>query len=89
MIFWDYYYYQNPDKYILNIQKLKKAWQQKQFRDKGGLKKPYHLPLTKKTKSQLVALAEKMNISETKILEKLIEEAYQKEMLDAKGKALY
>lgn len=89
LIFWDYYYYQNPDKYILNIQKLKKAWQQKQFRDKGGLKKPYHLPLTKKTKSQLVALAEKMNISETKILEKLIEEAYQKEMLDAKGKALY
>ena len=89
LIFWDYQCYQNPDKYMLNIQKLKKAWQQKQFRDKGSPKKPYHLPLTKKTKSQLVALAEKMNISEPKVLEKLIEEAYQNEMLDEKGKALY
>lgn len=89
LIIWDLQYYDNYDKYILGIQKLKKAWQQKQFRDKGGLKKQYHLPLTKKTKSQLVGLAEKMNISETKVLEKLIEDAYQNEMLDEKGKALY
>jgi hypothetical protein len=87
--YWDFLYFENEYKYLHEINLLKKAWQQKQFRDKGGLKKPYHLPLTKKTKSQLEQLAEKMNISETKTLEKLIENAYKNEMLDEKGKACY
>lgn len=79
----------NKDKYQVKVSALKKAWQQKQFRDKGGLKKPYHLPLTKNTKSQLGALADKMNISDAKVLEKLIDDAYKNEMLDENGKALY
>ena len=87
--YWDFLYFQEEYKYLHDINLLKKAWQQKQFRDKGGLKKPYHLPLTKKTKSQLEVLAEKMNISETKVLENLIEDAYKNEMLDEKGKARY
>lgn len=87
--YWDYQYLNNQYKYLHEINALKKAWQQKQFRDKGGPKKPYHLPLTKNTKSQLEKLAEKMNISETKILEKLLDDAYKKEMLNEKGKALY
>lgn len=89
LAYWDNEFVDNKYRYEVEINTLKKAWQQKQFRDKGGLKKPYHLPLSKKTKSQLEILAEKMNISETKVLEKLIEGAYKNEMLDEKGKALY
>lgn len=89
MAYWDNKFLINKYKCIIEINTLKKAWQQKQFRDKGGLKKPYHLPLTKKTKSQLEALAEKMDISESKTLERLIEDAYNHEMLDNKGKTLY
>lgn len=87
--YWDHQYYNNEYKYLHDINLLKKAWQQKQFRDKGGLKKPYHLPLTKNTKSQLGALADMMNISEAKVLEKLIDDAYKNEMLNEKGKARY
>lgn len=87
--YWDFNYFKDRFECEVKINSLKKAWQQKQFRDKGGLKKSYHLPLTKNTKSQLGALAEKMNISEAKVLEKLIEDAYKNEMLDEKGKALY
>lgn len=87
--FWDDFHFNSPDKYELEINKLKKAWQQKQFRDNGGTKKQYHLPLTKNTKSQLADLAAKLNISEYKVLEKLIEDAYKNEMLDASGKKAY
>jgi hypothetical protein len=89
MAYWDYEFLINKYRCIIEINTLKKAWQQKQFRDKGGLKKPYHLPLTKNTKSQLGALADMMNISEAKVLEKLIDDAYKNEMLDEKGKARY
>lgn len=87
--YWDFEFHKDEYKYLNDIKILKKAWQQKEFRDKGGLKKPYHLPLTKKAKSQLEALAEKMDISESKTLERLIEDAYNHEMLDNKGKNLY
>ncbi|MGN5534311.1 hypothetical protein [Acinetobacter sp. Lyrl_1] len=87
--YWDQQYSNNEYKYLHDINLLKKAWQQKQFREKGSLKKQYHLPLTKKTKSQLKTLAEKMDISESKVLENLVQEAFEKEMLDEKGKALY
>ncbi|MDY6456792.1 hypothetical protein [Acinetobacter faecalis] len=89
LAYWDYQFSIDKYKYEVEINALKKAWQQKQFRDKGGLKKPYHLPLTKNTKSQLGALADMMNISEAKVLEKLIGDAYKNEMLDEKGKARY
>ncbi|TCB65517.1 hypothetical protein [Acinetobacter sp. ANC 4178] len=71
------------------VNKLKKAWQQKTFRDKGGLKQPYHIPLTKVARNELKKLAEHKNTTEGILLSKLINEAFLKEMCDEKGKSLY
>lgn len=87
--YWDCYYSDNEDQYIHDITLLKKAWLQKKTRETDNLKKSNNLSLTKKSRTKLKALAEKINISETKVLEKLIEDAYKNEMLDEKGKALY
>lgn len=76
-------------KYYHLINKLKKAWQQKIFRDKGGLKQSYHIPLTKIAKNELKKLAEHKNTTEGILLSKLINEAYLKEMCDENGKLLY
>lgn len=85
------FYNDNREKtrYTLAINSLKKAWQQKSFRDKGGLKQPYHVPLTKTAKSELKKLAEFKNKTEGILLSELIHKAYLTEMCDENGKALY
>lgn len=87
--FWDDLYIYDKYRYLVKINQLKKAWQQKEFRDKGATKKAYHLPLTKKSKQQLTQLAEFKDLSEAKVLEKIIELAYRTEMCDKDGKPLY
>lgn len=87
--FWDDFYIYDKYRYLVEINKLKKAWQQKEFRDKGATKKAYHLPLTKKSKQQLTQLAKFKDLSEAKVLEKIIELAYRTEMCDKDGKPLY
>ncbi|UIP25996.1 hypothetical protein [Acinetobacter towneri] len=81
--------YHERAQYLLAISSLKKAWQQKMFRDKGSVKQPYHIPLTKTAKSELKKLAEFKNKTEGILLSELIHEAYLKEMCDENGKALY
>lgn len=89
--YFDDLYINNKEKYINDLNKLKKSWQQNVFRmkNKDNPKKSYHLPLKKESKKNLKELALFKNISESEVLEKLINEAYKNEMYDEKGKARY
>ncbi len=60
----------------LFLDTMKKTWSQKKFRDSGKAKKPYHLPLTKSAKDQLDWLATQQGVSQTAILERLIQESF-------------
>ncbi|WP_227592235.1 hypothetical protein [Acinetobacter sp. TTH0-4] len=77
--YFDDLYTNNREKYINNLNKLKKSWQQNVFRSKNkdNLKKKFHLPLRKNTKVRLKELAEIDNISESELLEKLINREYE------------
>lgn len=89
--YFDDLYVNNKEKYINDLNKLKKAWQQNIFRikNKDNPKKSYHLPLKKGSKKLLEELALFKKLSETEVLEKLIIEAYKNEMCNEKGKADY
>lgn len=87
--FLDILFYSNSEKHEILINSIKKSWQQKCFRDKGGIKKLYHLPLTKQAKSELEKLSAFNNKSENQILEDLIHQMYLREMCDKNGKPLY
>jgi len=87
--YFDSIFINNKLQYEKEIETLKKAWQQKQFRDQGKTKKEYHLPLTKQTKNELSSLAKFNNLSENSMLEKLIHQAYLTEMCDEKGKSKF
>lgn len=63
----------------LYIEKMKKSWAQKKFRDAGKTKKPHHLPLTKESIKKIKKLSQLLNMKEQEIIENLIEEKYQKE----------
>jgi hypothetical protein len=71
------------------ISAASKALSQYKFKKKEKIKKDYHLPLTKKTKAALMELSALENMSEAKYLEKIINEAYSKTMLDSQGKIKY
>ncbi len=58
-------------------------------RDAGKTKKPYHLPLTKNTKSRLTKMAQVQGLSETAMLETLINRSYELDYVNADGKDLY
>jgi hypothetical protein len=73
----------------LFIAKFKKAWSQRKFRAAGKTKKPYHLPLTIKTKECLEKLAQVSNRSESEVLERLINEEYVRIFLDSTGREKY
>ena len=79
----------DENSYIVLINLMKNAWQQKKYRDKGNIKKKYHLPLTLEAKDQLEKISELKNISENKVLEELIRKAYLKEICDENGKPRY
>lgn len=79
----------NESDYIILINRIKNSWQQKNYLEKEKAKKKYHLPLTKKTKSELTQLSEIRNCSEAKVLEDLIKNAYKLEYCDENGKPKY
>lgn len=76
-------------KYIHILNKIKKAWQTKCFRDEAKTKHKYHLPITQKAKNNLKKLAAFKNLTEGTLLSELIGEAFLKEMCDENGKIIY
>ena len=72
----------------LYIEKMKKSWSQKKFRDDGKTKKPHHLPLTKESIRQLQQLSQLLDMKEQKIVEILIDEKFH-EVATKDGKTLY
>lgn len=85
----DYMSYGNPSDKILFLERMKKTWSQKKFRDSGKAKKPYHLPLTKTTQKQLEQLAELKNCRKEQVIEKLIKIEFELLNLDENGKPKY
>jgi hypothetical protein len=75
-----------PESLQLFMTKMSKTWSQKKFRDQGKTKSPYHIPLTKLAKVRLDDLAELYGVKNNAILEMLINQEYEKEMLDEKHK---
>lgn len=74
---------------LIFIDKIKRAWSQQKYRDAGKTKKPYHLPLTKKTQGRLAKMAKVKGLSETAMLDILINRFYDLDYLDVDGKDLY
>lgn len=71
------------------IDKMKRAWSQQKYRNAGKTKKPYHLPLTKKTEGRLAKMAQVQGLSETAMLDILINRFYELEYVDVDGRDLY
>ncbi|MHC5169524.1 hypothetical protein ACVIAJ_04015 [Acinetobacter johnsonii] len=74
---------------VLFLDRMKKTWSQKKFRDSGKAKKNYHIPLTKTTQMQLEKLAEFKNLRKDQVIEELILKEYEATQLDEKGKNKY
>lgn len=83
LCFYDYILHENT------INKLNKAWSQKKFRDRDKVRKPHHLPLTKKAKAELEELSAFKKLSESEMLEQLIHQMFLKEMCDEKENSKY
>lgn len=81
--------YGNPSDKKLFLEKMKKTWSQKKFRDSGKAKKNYHIPLTKATQTQLEKLAEFKKLRKDQVIEELILKEYKATQLDEKGKMKY
>lgn len=78
-----------PPTRLLFINKMRRAWSQKNFREAGKVKSKYHLPLTKQTRKRLEKIARVYGESDTAILELLINSAYETEFINEQGKDLY
>lgn len=78
-----------PSDKKLFMERMKKTWSQKKFRDSGKAKKPYHIPLTKSTQEQLEKLAKFKNLRRDQVIEKLILKEYEATLLDERGKMKY
>lgn len=83
-----YIYKMSPNKELF-IDKMKRAWSQQKYRDAGKTKKPYYLPLTKKTEGRLTKMAQVQGLSETAMLDILINRFYEMQYVDVDGKDLY
>ncbi|BFM50009.1 hypothetical protein [Marinomonas sp. THO17] len=68
----------NLDRKALLIDKMKKAWSQKKFREKSNGKKPYSISMTQNTKQKLNALAEEHEMKINEMIELLIQNEYNK-----------
>lgn len=66
----------NPDRKALIIDKMKKAWSQKKFREKTSGKRPYSISMTLKVKQKLDALAEEKGLKINETIAELIEKEY-------------
>ncbi len=73
----------------LFIDRMKRTWSQKKFRDSGKAKKLYHIPLSKSTQSNLEKLAELKNKRKEQVIEELIIKEYEAIDLDEKGRKIY
>lgn len=85
----DYKSYKPSDHKELTIDKMKRAWSQQKYRDAGKTKKPYHLPLTKETKRRLEKMSDVRGLSETAMLDVMINRFYELDYVDADGKDIY
>lgn len=78
-----------PPTRLLFINKMRRAWSQKNFREAGKVKSKYHLPLTKQTRKRLEKIARVYGESDTATLELLINSAYETKFINEQGKDLY
>ncbi|MHA3061984.1 hypothetical protein ACX1N5_15215 [Acinetobacter sp. ANC 4636] len=78
-----------PAEKILFLDKMRRAWSQKKFRNAGKTKKAYHLPLTKETHKQLEFLSQILNKPQAQVLESIIRDKYQEYSDEKTGKNLY
>ena len=85
----NYINYRSSDRKEIIIDKMKRAWSQQKYRSAGKTKKAYHLPLTKKTKAKLEKMAQVQGLSETAMLDILIDRFYDLDYVDVDGKELY
>lgn len=69
-------YYKHFAEKTLFIDKMRKTWSQKKFRDSGKAKKAYYLPLTIKSRQRLDWLAENYGCKPADVLERLITERH-------------
>ena len=81
--------YKEPDSKKNFIDRMKKSWNQKVHRDSGRAKKQYHLPLAKNTRDRLRKMSMVEDVSESDILERLINEEYGSKYLDVNGQDKY
>ncbi len=84
-----YIYYEQSDRKERIIDKMKRAWSQQKYRDAGKTKKSYHLPLTKQTQVRLEKMAKVNGLSQTAMLDILINSEYRLKFLDLDGNELY
>ena len=85
----NYINYRPSDRKEIIIDKMKRAWSQQKYRNAGKTKKAYHLPLTRKTKAKLEKMAQVQGLSETAMLDILINRFYELDYVDVDGKELY
>ena len=81
--------YKEPDSKKKFIDRMKRSWSQKVHRDSGRAKKKYHLPLAKNTRDRLRKMSMVEDVSESDILERLINEEYGSKYLDVNGRDKY
>lgn len=81
--------YKEPDSKKKFIDRMKRSWSQKVHRDSGRAKKKYHLPLAKNTRDRLRKMSMVEDVSESDILERLINEEYGSKYLDVNGQDKY
>lgn len=85
----NYIYHEQSDRKERIIDKMKRAWSQQKYRDAGKTKKSYHLPLTKQTQVRLEKMAKVKGLSQTAMLDILINSEYRLKFLDLNGNELY
>jgi len=85
----DLIYIENENIHYALRKKLNNAWYQKKHREEKKVKKPNYYALTKKAKESLQTLSFKYNLSEERVLEKLINECFAKECMSPIGRPLY
>ncbi|MFT2098290.1 hypothetical protein ACMUMQ_08055 [Marinomonas sp. 2405UD66-6] len=67
----------NVDRKALVIDKMKKAWSQKKFREKSSGKKPYSISMTLNTKQKLNAMAEEKGMKINEMIEYLVQNEFK------------
>ncbi|MEP0071853.1 MAG: hypothetical protein ABJE79_04060 [Marinomonas sp.] len=72
----------NVDRKALVIDKMKKAWSQKKFREKSSGKKPYSISMTLNTKQKLNAMAEEKGIKINEMIEYLVQNEFKKRAIN-------